>query len=152
MKQLILGLSMASLASLAAAEDIRSVKVWFDSEKAPVYDDYRFAPGTDLQVFDLATSRNANETLNQQILDQGVQYGSNLAENVQIAQTALEHYRQTPEYEAHVEEMKSVGAAVHEAIKYNITKVPAVLFNENYTVIGETSLADAVRIFHQEVQ
>ena len=123
-----------------------------DSEKAQVLDDYRFAPGTDIQVFDMATSRTANETLNQQILDQGVQFGSNLDENVQIAQAALERYRQTPEYEAHIEEMKSVGAAVHEAIKYNITKVPAVVFNENYTVIGESSLADAVRIFHREVE
>lgn len=141
-----------SLASPVQAEDIRSVKIWQDSEKAKVYDDYQFAPGTDIQVYDFAIKRQTEKNINDALIARGVQYTNDADENLKIAQAAMGQFMQSDAFGQVEDDYKQLGMAMQMAFKYQVEKAPTIIFNERYRFVGIGSLKEVATIFHREVE
>lgn len=154
----IAGAALAALTTFSLvsysqeAEEITSVKIWHDSERAKVYDDYRFAPGTVIEVFDFALQRQTNQQLNDALVAQGVQYTADADENMNRAQDALGQYMQGEAFEQLEAQYQQVGLALKAAFVYQVDKAPTIIINEQYRLVGISSLKEAASIYHREVR
>lgn len=151
MKRLLPALLIASLASAVSAEEIQSVMVWHDSDRAPVTDDYRFAPGTEIYVFDMAIQRQAEARMNSDLGKRGLTFGPDIGSNQARTKDALRRYMSTEDFEEVSRELKAFGYGMSAAMQYRIERVPSILLNERYLVIGVNSVDEAVSLFRQEV-
>lgn len=151
MKRILVTIGALLLASPASAGEIQTVMVWHDSERAPVLDDYTFAPDTEVQVFDIAMQRQLDRQINAELLDRGLEFGPSIDENTQRTKDALRNYMGTPEFRALGEKFKALGYGLNAALSYEVDRVPTILFNERYRVVGVNSLEEAANVYHREV-
>jgi hypothetical protein len=138
MKRIFTMLLFSSLVSVVSAEEIRSVMVWHDSDRAPVKDDHRFGS-------------NPQGQINEDLKAQGLTFGSDMRRNRDRTQEALGAYMSTSAFEAAEQSLKAFGYGLSAAMQYRIERVPSILVNDRYLVVGVNSLDEAVSIFHREV-
>lgn len=151
MKKIVLILAGIWVSQNALAEKIHTVKIWHDSKLAPVMNDYRFSQDIELDVFDLGVKKQADQKINEALQARGLSYTENSKQNMTIATEALHAYLETDAYKEIEKEFKYLGVALQFAMEYRIEKVPAIVFNDRYTVLGISSLAEAVSIYETEV-
>lgn len=150
MKKLMIATGLSLLASFSfAAEEITSVKIWHDSEKAEINQDYRFAPGTDIQVFDFAKKRQTDRYMNEAL---DVNYTNSIEENNRLAQEAFQAFLNSGSYEKVNEGFDEIAKAMNAAAKFGIRKAPAVMINDKYQILGVYNLSEAVSIYKQKVE
>ncbi|MBN2607448.1 MAG: DUF1525 domain-containing protein [Thiotrichales bacterium] len=149
MRKLLLITAMLSLASPAFAEEnIHDVKVWFDSNKAPVRFDYQFSDQTNVNIYDYAEHKAADEALNKNL---NVSYGTDIKANEDMAKQAFNDFVNSDGYKAVQKKYGAFAKAIETSEKYQVTKAPTVVINDKYKVVGVNSISEAVRIFNEKV-
>jgi len=151
MKKTVLILVGILVSHVVLAEKIHTVKIWHDSKLAPVMKDYRFSQDIELDVFDLGIKKEADQKINEALQARGLSYTENPEQNMTIATEALHTFLETDVYKEIEKEFKYLGVALQFAMEYRIEKVPAIVFNDRYTVLGISSLAEAVSIYEAKV-
>lgn len=149
MRKLMLATTLLSLASPVMAEEkITDLKVWFDSQKAPVSIDYQFSDQTTINLYDYAEHKAADKALNDNL---NIAYGKDLKTNEAMAKEAFQSFINSSGYEAIQKKYRSFAHTIETSEKYQITKAPTVVINDKYKVVGVNSISEAVRIFNQKV-
>lgn len=151
MKRIFTMLLFSSLVSVVSAEEIRSVMVWHDSDLAPVKEDHRFDTDTQVYMFDMALQRTVEGQINEDLKAQGLTFGSDMGSNRDRTKEALRAYMSSEAFEAAGQSLKAFGYGLSAAMQYRIERVPSILLNDRYLVVGVNSLDEAVSIFHREV-
>ena len=149
MRKLLLITAMLSLAShVFAEENIHDVKVWFDSNKAPVSFDYQFSDQTTINLYDYAEHKAADKALNDNL---NIAYGKDVKANEAMAKEAFQNFINSSGYEAVQKKYQAFAHAIETSEQYQITKAPTVVINDKYKVVGVNSISEAVRIFNLKV-
>jgi hypothetical protein len=151
MKKTVLILVGILVSHVVLAETIHTVKIWHDSKLAPVMKDYRFSQDIELDVFDLGIKKEADQKINEALQARGLSYTENSEQNMTVVTEALHAFLETDAYKEIEKEFKYLGVALQFAMEYRIEKVPAIVFNDRYTVLGISSLAEAVSIYEAKV-
>lgn len=152
MKRIFASLLMASLASLASAEEIRSVLIWHDTDRAPVQDNAHLDDSTQVQVFDMAIQRKVESRINNDLKARGLTFGPDMSSNRAQSKDALRAYMSTEDFRSVGRQLNAFGYGLNAAMQYRIDRVPSILLNERYLVVGVNSLGEAIRIFQREVK
>ncbi len=152
MKRIFTTLMLSSLVSAVSAEEIRSVTVWYDSDRALVTKDIEFYENVDVQFFDLSLQRKAEARINSDLKEQGLQFTNSQKRNIEISKDAMREYVYSKEFEIVQSQLKALGYGLSIAAHHRIEKVPAILINDQYLVYGVNSMNKAIGIFNREVK
>ena len=147
MNPLLMALVGVSLAIPVQAIEITSVFVLHDSERAAVELDWSGAPTSAL---DLATARQIDaqmsESFNQHLAVTQSMSQEQLQQVVTERMQVLVHSGQMDDWMA---QYRAWGNELAKSSQYRLTKAPAIVFNDSYTVYGVSSLKAAVELFYQ---
>ena len=147
MNPLLMALVGVSLAIPVQAIEITSVFVLHDSERAAVELDWSGAPTS---VLDLATARQIDaqmsESFNQHLAVTQSMSQEQLQQVVTERMQVLVHSGQMDDWMA---QYRAWGNELAKSSQYRLTKAPAIVFNDSYTVYGVSSLKAAVELFYQ---
>ena len=147
MNPLLMALVGVSLAIPVQASEITSVFVMHDSERAAVDFDWSGAPTS---VLDLATARQIDaqmsESFNQHLAVTQSMSKEQLQQVVTKRMQVLVHSGQMDDWMA---QYRAWGNELAKSSQYRLTKAPAIVFNDSYTVYGVSSLKAAVELFYQ---
>jgi len=138
------------LASAVAQADQVNVLVFHDSERAPVVDDLHSHQNLSIRFIDLAKGRQLSERMTEQM---NRRIPDNLSEQEAEAylQQAFQDYANTGELEQHMDAYRQFGSEVMLGVEHQIGRAPAIIFDEQYVIYGDASLASAVRTYWAEV-
>ena len=147
MNPLLMALVGVALTIPVQASEITSVFVMHDSERAAVDVDWSGAPTS---VLDLATARQIDaqmsESFNQHLGVTQSMSQEQLQQVVTKRMQALVHSGQMDDWMA---QYRAWGNELAKSSQYRLTKAPAIVFNDRYTVYGVTSLKAAVELYYQ---
>src|SRR5690606_12105372 len=139
------GLLMVS--KVALAETIRSVHI-FQNDSVSVVADFRVPSGIEVHVHNMDAKDNATARLNELVK---AQLGSNIGPGnfKEANQQAFSKVLNGPEWHGLYQEMEIGGLAIESAIRYQIKKIPAIVFNGKGVIYGVTSLREAFQIYER---
>jgi hypothetical protein len=138
------------LASAVAQADQVGVLVFHDSERAPVLDDLYSHQNLSIRFIDLAKGRQLSERMTEQV-NSRIPDNLSQAEVEAYLQQAYQGFANSPEMQEHMEAYRQFGSEVMLGVEHQIGRAPAIIFNEQYVIYGDGSLASAVRTYWAEV-
>lgn len=133
-----------------SASEITSVFVMHDSERAAVTLDWS---GTPVSVLDLAKARQIDHQMsasfNQQISLSESMKDDQLQRAVSERMQALVASGQMDQW---MDQYRAWGNELAKSSQYRLTKAPAIVFNEAFTVYGVSSLKVAVNLYYEAIE
>jgi hypothetical protein len=147
MNSLHIALVGVSLAIPVQASEITSVFVMHDSDRAAVDLDWSGVPTS---VLDLATARQIDEQMSESF-NQHLAVTQSMPQE-QLQQVVTERMQvlvHSGQMEGWMAQYRAWGNELAKSSQYRLTKAPAIVFNDRYTVYGVSSLKAAVELFYQ---
>lgn len=136
------------VSQVAYAESIRSIRV-FQNDANIVANDAPVPRGATLLVFNMDDKERAEAKLTAIIRERVKRYDKRMKVS-DAYQKAFSELQNSPEWQSVYQELVDSGAAEEKAVRFSITKVPAVVFNDRDVVYGVRSLAEAIRIYQRK--
>lgn len=144
---LLLSIVLSLVSFRVYADAIETIKI-FHNDEVKVTGSSLFVSNTvAIEIFNLDGLENTNRALNELVKSRV---------GAVTAQTAKEKYQSAfsdvlngPEWPGIYQQFSEGGRSIEFALRYQIKKLPAIVFNERDIVYGVTSLDQAVQIYRQ---
>ena len=145
MRNLASGLILLlSLPVNAAVENI----MIFQNDTSMVLGDIRLPPSTVVKVYNMDDVARAQDRL-AEIVSRRVSPSAVKVNPEEAHREAFQQILNSPEWDKIHADIGASTEGAEKAMRYDVKKLPAVLFNERFVVYGVSSLREAMAIFTQ---
>ena len=131
-----------------ALEPIHSLRI-FQTQETFVLDDVSLPPGLPVEVYELDASQRATEELNRQVRSR-LQEDLNLQTYEDAHRRAFSDLLNSPDWGGVYQQIEVGSRAIQAAVRLQIKKIPAVVFNDQKVVYGQRSLKAALEVYNKE--
>ncbi|PCJ88275.1 MAG: hypothetical protein COA54_03135 [Thiotrichaceae bacterium] len=146
--RLILLTASLLVSSFAHATAIKNIKVFYSND-IPVIQDLPLNGTQQLEVFNMDTKNNATAKLN--MLMQQRHARKKKTDDYLISYSeAFDEVLNGPNWNGIYSDLELGSKAIEYAIRYQVKKTPAIVFNDSSVVYGVTSLKEAIRIYNNK--
>ena len=149
MKLIIITASLL-VSSFANATAIENIKVFYTND-VPVTQDLPLNGNQQLEAFNMDTKNNATAKLNK--LMQQRHALKNRTDDYMVSYSeAFDEVLNGPNWNGIYTDLELGSKAIEFAIRYQVIKTPAIVFNDSSVVYGVTSLKEAIQIYNNKGQ
>lgn len=147
MKLIILTVSLL-VSSFAQASAIENIKV-FHTNNVPVIQDFPLSGIQQLDVFNMDSKNNATAKLNK-LMQQRHAKKKQTDDYLISYSEAFDDVLNGPNWNGIYTDLELGSKAIEYAIRYQVIKTPAIVFNDSSVIYGVTSLKEAIRIYNNK--
>ena len=142
--------SIAALVSATATayEDIHSIRI-FQTNNQFVLPDARLPTSVTVRVYEVDTHKRASAEITRQVrarLSDDIKPGNHETAN----RKAFSDLLNSPDWMPIYQQIEAGGQAIDAAVRFQIEKVPAIVFNDRQVVYGQRSLQAAIEVYNKE--
>ena len=149
MKLIIITASLL-ISSFANATVIENIKVFYTND-VPVIRDLPLNGDQQLEAFNMDTKNNATAKLNK-LMQQRHALKKRTDDYMVSYSEAFDEVLNGPNWNGIYTDLELGSKAIEFAIRYQVIKTPAIVFNDSSVVYGVTSLKEAIQIYNNKRQ
>ena len=149
MKLIIITASLL-ISSFANATAIENIKVFYTND-VPVIRDLPLNGNQQLEAFNMDTKNNATAKLNK-LMQQRHALKKRADDYMVSYSEAFDEVLNGPNWNGIYTDLELGSKAIEFAIRYQVIKTPAIVFNDSSVVYGVTSLKEAIQIYNNKGQ
>lgn len=140
----IIGAFVLLLSSLAHSRDFYTVLI-FESDTHQVVKDASLPSGSRLEVYNLDALERSQQMLNQLVGEQ-VDPEKSRRDPEAAYQDAFFELLNSSKWSEISNQIDKSTAGLERAVRYQVKKVPAIIFDHRYVIYGVSSLSEAISI------
>jgi len=146
--KIIILMTSLLVSSFVQASAIENIKV-FHTNDVPVFQDLPLNGNQQLEVFNMDTKNNATAKLNK-LMQQRHALKKKTDDYMVSYSEAFDEVLNGPNWVGIYTGLELGSKAIEYAIRYQVIKTPAILFNDSSAIYGVTSLKEAVQIYNKK--
>jgi integrating conjugative element protein (TIGR03757 family) len=126
---------------------VSEIKI-FQNDANPVKSDFRLPPNIRFEVYNMDDVKRAQDKLTR-LVRQRVSPSAAKVNVEEAHRDAFFELMNSPEWKTIHAEIGASTAGAENALRYDVKKLPAVIFNDRFVLYGVNSLGEAMRFYNQ---
>lgn len=143
-------LALALVSGLTSADTMQSVRIFQTSDQF-VLQDVKLPDSVSISVYEMDAKDEATRSMNDRLKTM-VPENMHPSEVENEYRSAFSRFMNSQYWPAISQRMQIGVRAIDAAVRFQIDKLPAIVFNDRHVVYGQRSLKSAIAVYDREVR